>query len=231
MTRLTSDSILEGGHFTFIVGLDERHFVVHSALVSKHSKPLGSMINNGMKESQVGAVTLDDIESATFAIFAQYLYASLNRSNNSQTPDLELQELSILIATREVRQKQSQKHPDGFWFRCRYCSKSVSTKGADTAYPFHTAICRKESISYRPACSDCGVKIAPTKFLCKDCEEKNLGSKPVDKYWHQFKTRFEAAGTQKEDTTSNDIPQPPAEILENLSMHAKVWVRDSPISL
>ena len=61
--------------FTFVVGEAEKEFVVHSALIARHSEPLANMMSRGdWKESSEKRLVLTDVDESTFLCFSQFLY-------------------------------------------------------------------------------------------------------------------------------------------------------------
>ncbi|KAL8794443.1 MAG: hypothetical protein Q9195_003030 [Heterodermia aff. obscurata] len=71
-TFTNQDQIFTSLPFRFIVG--GKSFYVHRELVSQYSKPLASMINNGMLEGQQGFATLEDVDQGTLTRFIEWLY-------------------------------------------------------------------------------------------------------------------------------------------------------------
>ena len=65
-------SIFSGG--TFIFTVEDADVTVHRPLVPKVSKPLGNMMENGMKESCEGSAVLKDVDKATFGRFGAFIY-------------------------------------------------------------------------------------------------------------------------------------------------------------
>ncbi|OMP84328.1 hypothetical protein BK809_0000335, partial [Diplodia seriata] len=51
-------------------------FILYKNLVSRYSEPLGSMMTNGMKESQEGAAYLEHVDPGTFCRFAEFIHSS-----------------------------------------------------------------------------------------------------------------------------------------------------------
>ena len=65
-------SIYTSNPFTFNV--QSRSFYVHSALISKCSRPLDRMISGHLKEANQGFANLNDVTEATFTRFVRWLY-------------------------------------------------------------------------------------------------------------------------------------------------------------
>ncbi|KAF2193555.1 hypothetical protein K469DRAFT_549739, partial [Zopfia rhizophila CBS 207.26] len=51
-------------------------FELHKELVSRHSDALHAMMSGGMRESREGSSNLEDVDSATFTRFTEYIYCS-----------------------------------------------------------------------------------------------------------------------------------------------------------
>ncbi|KAL1640204.1 hypothetical protein SLS58_007155 [Diplodia intermedia] len=66
----------QAGTFNFYIGPDMVHFILYKNLVSRYSEPLGSMMTNGMKESQEGAAYLEHVDPETFCRFAEFIHSS-----------------------------------------------------------------------------------------------------------------------------------------------------------
>lgn len=58
--------------FEFEIG--SRKFALHKSLVSRLSPALSALMENGMRESQDRFASIPDVDEATFARFAEYLY-------------------------------------------------------------------------------------------------------------------------------------------------------------
>ncbi|KAL0253261.1 hypothetical protein SLS55_010233 [Diplodia seriata] len=65
----------QAGTFNFYIGPDRIHFILYKNLVSRYSEPLGSMMTNGMKESQEGAAYLEHVDPGTFCRFAEFIHS------------------------------------------------------------------------------------------------------------------------------------------------------------
>jgi hypothetical protein len=51
-----------------------RRFALHKSLVSRISPPLTALMENGMRESQERLASIPDVDEATFARFAEFMY-------------------------------------------------------------------------------------------------------------------------------------------------------------
>ena len=67
-------SVLASLPFRFLVGSDRKLFMIHSALIAHHSKPLGVLVNGNMSEAKEGCAMLEDVDERTFLRFSQYAY-------------------------------------------------------------------------------------------------------------------------------------------------------------
>lgn len=70
----STDSIVSSEPFRFYVGPDKTEYSIHSDLVSRQSKVLAALVYNCMKETTERCVTWEDIETLTFARFAEFVY-------------------------------------------------------------------------------------------------------------------------------------------------------------
>ncbi|KAI9762719.1 MAG: hypothetical protein M1840_001186 [Geoglossum simile] len=78
------DRIISSAPFKFLVGPENKPFMVHAALVSHHSRPLDVLMNGEMLEAREGCACLEDVDEETFVRFSQYLYTG---DYSATTPD------------------------------------------------------------------------------------------------------------------------------------------------
>ena len=62
-------SVLTSSLFKFLVGPENKSFMIHATLVAHHSKPLDKLINGGMSEAIDGCALLGEVDGDTFACF------------------------------------------------------------------------------------------------------------------------------------------------------------------
>ncbi|PPJ53240.1 hypothetical protein CBER1_11888 [Cercospora berteroae] len=68
------NSIVQAKPFKFFVGLEKSEFYIHPPVLSRYSKPLHALMHTPMKESKEESAWLREVDEATFARFAEFLY-------------------------------------------------------------------------------------------------------------------------------------------------------------
>lgn len=66
--------IVSSKPFKFLVGKSKTPVYLHNGLVAQHSQTLNTLMNGGMSEAHDEYATLDDVDTETFARFAEWLY-------------------------------------------------------------------------------------------------------------------------------------------------------------
>ncbi|KAI0150972.1 hypothetical protein BJ166DRAFT_628038 [Pestalotiopsis sp. NC0098] len=74
MAGISVESFATSETFCFLVGPEQKKFLMHSSLVAKISQPFNAMINGSMQEARVGSAHLPEVDEATFMRFFQYAY-------------------------------------------------------------------------------------------------------------------------------------------------------------
>ena len=228
-SRITdSDSILKGGHFTFIVGADKQLFEVHSALVSLHSKSLGALMNNKcMEESLNGRATLSDIEPGTFVRFAEYIYGrSYSTSASDGYAEEQRQALHKKLTDADEMLK---KHYEWVNFHCRRCKKRTEYCNTPGAFPYHSTACQDLDNGHRAYCLNCAASIYPDTAICTPCANK-LEPNPFQLRRNTCRDLFRSQRFSVDGIEHDDVQQwlnctvMAEKASDYLSDHAKVWV-------
>lgn len=74
--RISPRLLLDAQITCILVGPDKQKFSVHKALLCDRTEYFRSAYNTGLKEAQEHLFTVEDIESAIFAVFVTWLYTS-----------------------------------------------------------------------------------------------------------------------------------------------------------
>lgn len=144
--------------FTFLLGPEEVPINIHEGVVKNLSQPLYALMTNGMKESAERKAKIDDIDSRTFALFAEYAYTGAYRLPPSG------EESGDLAGSIETPQKR----------KLNYCKKCGSKYGDNSSCgPNSCAWIRTVGGKYSgfvdTYCSYCKALVKGSS--CKTCSE------------------------------------------------------------
>ena len=91
--------VFTGGTFQFDVAEHANTFVLHSELVSQHSPVFHALMHSQMKESQENRTRLNNVDSDTFARFAEFIYSG---DYNTAEARIVLDDVDPLEATPSI---------------------------------------------------------------------------------------------------------------------------------
>ncbi|KAI0388107.1 hypothetical protein F5Y04DRAFT_241675 [Hypomontagnella monticulosa] len=74
MASVPYEIIAASKPFRFLVGPDKREFQMHSELVARMSKPLGTLVKGEWEEGKNGVVEWPEIDEGTFVRFCEFAY-------------------------------------------------------------------------------------------------------------------------------------------------------------
>ena len=112
MANYSCCRVLASAPFKFLVGHDKTLFTMHTALVTHHSKPLGSLVNGPMSEAKEGYAWLEDVDEHTMVRFGQYAYAG---NYATAEPDILIDAFNVLpekSASRDGLPKEVERDED-----------------------------------------------------------------------------------------------------------------------
>jgi len=98
------DSIFSSPPFKFLVGPDQKLFIIHSGLIANHSKPLSRLVNGEMSEAKEECARLEDVDEGTFGRYIRYAYTG---DYLPAEPDI-LLDPSLLSTTQPSSKKASR---------------------------------------------------------------------------------------------------------------------------
>ncbi|KAK7752186.1 hypothetical protein SLS62_005930 [Diatrype stigma] len=88
MASIPFQSIVESKMVQFIIGPEQKEFLVYSGAITSLSRPLNRLLTGHMKEALEGRVVWDDIDEGTFVRFLQWAYTG---DYTDLDPEIEIQ--------------------------------------------------------------------------------------------------------------------------------------------
>ncbi|KAK7926792.1 peptidase C13 family-domain-containing protein [Apiospora marii] len=170
------DEFIRSRVITFVVGSSPTEIHVHADAISRLSKPLKVLIDGDMKEAREGRVVWDDIDSDTFARFAQWAY-----THDYKTPEPTVPPDVSPPSTKADAGNDSPNQSEKALYNIKHktdTARCASCSGAPDSRPFegtHNCTCTKCNRSCLPyLCHECDQPVPLA--ACDDCRVKKSKS-------------------------------------------------------